>query len=882
MIDFLDVGRLPVAGDNVAIATKRLEAGTTITRGADTFVLSHTILEGHRFAVASIAEGDLLTSWGMAFGKAICAIAPGQYVCNEGVLEALRGRRIDFALPETPNFTDEIPPFNFDAAAVEPAEQIAPAKEQRYFEGFDRGGRGAGTRNVVAVIGVSSRAAGFARRLAMHFREDFGTYKNVDGVVPIAHTEGEDAVQHNRDLVLRTLAGFIVHPNVGAVLLIDHAAAGVQQKDVMAYMAAHDYPHGDVPIKQLSLEAAYASQFDAAVAAVHELLHKANQHRRTQIPAGKLKIALQCGGSDAFSGISGNPLAGWVARAVIAQGGAANLAETDELIGAESYVLKRVKSADVAARFLAVVQRFQDRAAKHGSSAAGNPSGGNKFRGLYNIYLKSLGAAMKREPSVRLDAVIEYGEPMRAPGFYFMDSPGNDLESIAGQVAAGCNMIFFVTGNGSITNFPFVPTLKVVTTSARYELLADDMDVNAGLYLDGMPMDDLGARMLEETLAVASGKPSVGEQAGHAQVQLWRNWRLDDEHTTSALEDSLDIEAYPGIPLPLAAGRSLPIPLAQPRSPDIGLVLPTSLCSGQISQMAAARLNASGSHEQLGIRRFVSLVHTEGCGASSGGSEQLFLRTMCGHLMHPAINRALLMEHGCEKTHNDFFRNYLESENVDTTRYGWASIQQDGGITAVLDRVTTWFAAQRGRPSAGVESPRPRVGLLVAQQMDATQTELFSELVSGIVGDGGAFVIPTTGNRRDDTHRALRTALGISIEAKPTLHYGQPLARNGFHLMASPTWHMQELVAGLGATGVDVILIVSDEFGVPAHPFIPVLQLTGAGVDHGDWQHDPSEHALAALVELLNATMHRDYMPVNEAAQHADLQISRGWRGISL
>ena len=143
-------------------------------------------------------------------------------------------------------------------------------------------------------------------------------------------------------------------------------------------------------------------------------------------------------------------------------------------------MLKNLRDAATAQRFLMMVERFKERVAWHGESCEGNPSGGNKFRGLYNIVLKSIGAAMKRHPDVRLDYCIEYGERMRAGGYYFMDSPGNDLESIAGQVAAGCNAIYFVTGNGSITNVPFVPPLTIVTTTPRYDLLAADMDVNAG------------------------------------------------------------------------------------------------------------------------------------------------------------------------------------------------------------------------------------------------------------------------------------------------------------------------------------------------------------------------------------------------------------------
>lgn len=172
-----------------------------------------------------------------------------------------------------------------------------------------------------------------------------------------------------------------------------------------------------------------------------------------------------------------------------------------------------------------MIAEFKERTAWHGANAEGNPSGGNKYRGLYNIILKSIGAARKKDPVTRLDYAIEYGEPMQETGYYFMDSPGNDLESIAGQVASGCNLIFFATGNGSMTNFPFVPTIKVVTTTRRFQLLAKDMDVNAGLYQDGMSMDELGSQTLNLTVEIASGQRSVGEKAGHAQVQIWRNWR---------------------------------------------------------------------------------------------------------------------------------------------------------------------------------------------------------------------------------------------------------------------------------------------------------------------------------------------------------------------
>ena len=272
---------------------------------------------------------------------------------------------------------------------------------------------------------------------------------------------------NNRELLLRTLAGFIVHPNVGAVVALDFGGEAVTNADLRQYLLDHDYPLAQVLHRFHSLQ----SSFEANVAWFKDLLAdwlpRVNQFERSAQPLSALKIALQCGGSDAFSGISGNPLAAWVAKEVIRYGGSANLAETDELIGAESYVLDKIERLELAQDFLGKIERFKERVSWHGQTAEGNPSGGNKFRGLYNIYLKSLGAAAKRHPDVPLHDIIEYSQRMTSGGFYFMDSPGNDLESVAGQVASGCNMIYFVTGNGSITNFPFVPTIKIVTTTRR-------------------------------------------------------------------------------------------------------------------------------------------------------------------------------------------------------------------------------------------------------------------------------------------------------------------------------------------------------------------------------------------------------------------------------
>ncbi len=469
-----DIARLPAVGDNAAIVTRRVEAGTRVAIGGEVATIDWTLLEGHRFAVEPIAAGAALLSWGLPFGYALRDIAPGEYLHNARMLDALRLREVGFALPETPNFRDTaLEAYDLDEASFQPGCQVTPAQSDitPTFLGYDRGvARGVGTRNYVVILATTSRTGGWARALEDRLRPVAET-PGIDGIVSVTHTEGGAGTPNNLDLLLRTLAGMVVHPNIGAVLVVDRGDEALTGAMLRGYMREQGYPLDDVLHRFVTLR----DGFDADLARGEELIRgwlpAVATARRTEQPLSALKLGLQCGGSDAFSGVSGNPLAAWAAREVVRYGGAANLAETDELIGAEAYVLRNVRDLATARRFLEVVERFKERAAWHGHTAEGNPSGGNLYRGLYNIAIKSLGAATKRDPDVRLDHVIDYGERMLEPGYYFMDSPGNDLESIAGQVASGSNLLYFVTGNGSITNFPFVPTIKIVTTTGRYELL---------------------------------------------------------------------------------------------------------------------------------------------------------------------------------------------------------------------------------------------------------------------------------------------------------------------------------------------------------------------------------------------------------------------------
>lgn len=890
-LSFTEAARLPAPDDNVAIATRRLEAGDTITGDQGQFTLSHTLMEGHRFAIQPIATGDQLLSWGLPFGVALSDIAPGAYVSNKGMLEALRGRQLDFALPASPNFEDRITPYVLDEASIVPAEPVERYASPPTFLGFDRGVRGAGTRNFVVVMGTTSRTAAFARRVAERCT-DLAAAGGFDGVVAVAHTEGGNAeAPNNRQHLLRTLAGFAVHPNVGALLCVDYGSESVSNSALKQALREDGYPIDEVPHRFLSLTGSFDRHLDEAEGQARQWAAELQQDVRVDLPTSHLKLALQCGGSDAFSGVSGNPLAAWAARELIRCGGAANLAETDELIGAEPYVLQRVRDAATARRFLHMVERFKERVAWHGASAEGNPSGGNKFRGLYNIVLKSIGAAMKRHPEVPLDGCLEYSEPIPESGYWFMDSPGNDLESIAGQVASGCNVIYFVTGNGSITNFPFVPTVKIVTTTQRFELLAEDMDVNAGAYQDGTSMDDLGRQIFDLTLAVAAGQRTRGEAAGHSQVSIWRDWPQKDAADLARLQTRAEPDGTP-LTIRTETGPEVQIEaLAGDDGPTldrIGLVLPTSLCSGQIARMAAERLTQRGVGEHAGLSRVAALVHTEGCGVSGGQNEEMYARTMLGYLTHPSVSTALLLEHGCEKTHNDYMRGRLRESGLDASDFGFASVQLDGGIDRVLDIVEDWF---RDRDAAQVPTVTTgagvlRVGLLAAGDTPDAVAQSLAQLSAWIVDAGGTIVVPEGEGLA--THPAFTGSLDLPSCPGPSLAHGAT-ARPGFHVMEAPTGNWTEALTGLGAAGVNLMLAHVGEHPLQGHPLIPMLQVsavaavTAAYGEDLDARLDASSPDLSAeLLHLLVEAGSRRLRPRLWESGNTDFQITRGLLGVSM
>jgi altronate dehydratase len=640
-----------------------------------------------------------------------------------------------------------------------------------------------------------------------------------------------------------------VNPNVGAVLCVDYGSEVVSNAALKDFLAAQKYPIEGLLLDFISIGDSYEGTLERAAGIISSWIPEVNRQQRESVPVSELRIGLQCGGSDAFSGVSANPLAGILSRDVVGFGGSANLAETDELIGAESYVLANVRDLATAEAFMNKLERFQKWAALHGHSAEGNPSGGNMYRGLYNISIKSIGAARKKDPATRLDYVIDFSQRMTAPGFYFMDSPGNDLESIAGQVAAGCNMILFATGNGSITNFPFVPTIKIMTTTRRFELVRNEMDFNAGRYLDGEPLENLGREAFNYMIEVAAGKLSAGERAGHSQVQLWREWR--NNAGDSSAEVFEEVEANDEL---IERAKKIATSAARPR---VAFVLPTSLCSGQIALTIAERLN---QRRNGNFDRAVALPHTEGCGNSGGESERLFMRTMAGYLAHPFVARGLLLEHGCEKTHNDAFRNVLREVGIDASNYAFRSVQLDGGIERVVEKSLEWFHAGNGNKAV---SYRFFTIALHGRDMPPNVKQAFSILTSAFARAGAA-VVRTLGR-------------GERVD------YGERISTPGVFRMQTPTSDVIEILTGLGATGAEIIILFSLHAALPGNAMIPTIRVGAAGeVDVQIHENDSAEWIVDQMLRVISEVRTGARRVTADRLGDVAFQITRGYEGISL
>ncbi len=482
--------------DTVAVAVDALAPGDPVNppgSGAGGLLARDAVPAGHKVSLVAIPAGTPIRRYGQTIGFAGEDIGPGSHVHAHNVTADGFNRAYEFATDLRP------PPL---------------AATPRTFRGYLRPDRRAGTRNYVAVISTVNCSASASRFIAERLPQDvLASYPSIDGVLALTHKGGctgpLDGDDHLR--LERVLAGFAGHPNVGACLLVGLGCEVAQAASVIERQGLG----GRSGIRTLVIQeqGGLRRTVEAGVAALRELLPGAAAVERTELPASMLVLGTQCGGSDGFSGITANPALGVAADLLVAQGGTVILPETPELFGAEHILTTRAVSREVGEALLERIRWWVWYAGVFGASIDNNPTPGNKAGGLTTIYEKSLGAVAKGG-STPLTAVYRYAEAVTAPGLVVMDTPGNDPISLTGVVAGGANVCAFTTGRGSVYGCKPTPCLKIATTSGLYRHMSDDMDLDAGVILDGASVEDVGAAIFEKLLAVASGRRTKSEEQG--------------------------------------------------------------------------------------------------------------------------------------------------------------------------------------------------------------------------------------------------------------------------------------------------------------------------------------------------------------------------------
>jgi altronate hydrolase len=487
----MDVVRLDPS-DNVVTATRALEAGLQL----EGVTANSLIPSGHKIALVDIPAGGIVRKYAQLIGYAARDIAAGDHVHTHNV---------DFRnTQENYEFCTDLRPVT-----------MVPEDKRDTFMGFRRENGAVGTRNYIAIVTSVNCSATAARMIADAFTpEVLADYPNVNGVAAFVHGtgcgmggdgEGFEALQ-------RVMWGYARHPNHAGVLMV---GLGCEMNQIDWLLDAYGLKQGPLfQTMNIQSVAGLRKTVELGVQKVRAMLPLANEARRTPCPASDLMVALQCGGSDAWSGVTANPALGHACDLLAAQGGTGVLAETPEIYGAEHLLTRRATDRATGDRLVGLIRWWEDYTARNRGSMDNNPSPGNKAGGLTTILEKSLGAAAKGGTSP-LMGVYKYAEPVRARGFTFMDSPGYDPASVTGQIAGGCTLVCFTTGRGSAFGSKPSPTIKVATNSQMAKRMSEDMDVDAGTILtEGVSVEEKGREIYDMFLRIASGEKTKSEAQG--------------------------------------------------------------------------------------------------------------------------------------------------------------------------------------------------------------------------------------------------------------------------------------------------------------------------------------------------------------------------------
>ncbi|XZE56419.1 UxaA family hydrolase [Planctomycetaceae bacterium SH139] len=480
--------------DNVVVALESIPTGMTV----DGVVTKDAVGPGHKIALTEIPQGARVIKYGYSIGMATRPIMPGDFVHSHNLATGLDAN-LDYR-------------WQRDESLATPTKS-----EPLTFEGFRRADGRAAIRNEIWIINTVGCINMTASRIAQRASAMFAG-KGVDGIYSFPHPFGCSQLGDDLQATQAILGGLIRHPNAAGVLVIGLGCennqirmqlerAGIENADRIRYFNAQEVE----------------DEVEHGIAMVGELVDYASQFKRQPLPSNELILAMKCGGSDGFSGITGNPLVGRIADKHCGSGGTTILSEVPEMFGAEQLLMQRATSQQVFSDTVALINDFKDYFREHDQPVYENPSPGNKDGGLTTLEEKSLGCVQKAG-SADIVQVLPYGQPATAGlgGVALVNSPGNDATSCTAMTAAGAHIILFTTGRGTPFGVP-APTVKISTNSDLATRKPAWIDFDAGRLLEaGANPAALTDELFQLLVEIASGKEAHNETNGYREIAVWK------------------------------------------------------------------------------------------------------------------------------------------------------------------------------------------------------------------------------------------------------------------------------------------------------------------------------------------------------------------------
>lgn len=437
--------------------------------------------DGHKYALRDIAEGENIIKYGNPIGHAICDIKKGEHVHTHNIKTNLAG-----------NLEYTYEPVFYD---------IPEEDKNRTFMGYVRENGDVGIRNEIWIVNTVGCVNKVAEEIA-----------KATGARCFPHPFGCSQLGDDQLTTQKVLAGMVNHPNAAGVLVLGLGCEN-NNIDVFKEVLGEYNPNR---VKFLVCQE-YEDEVEEGIKVVKELQAYADTFKRTEVPVSKLRIGLKCGGSDGYSGITGNPLVGRLSDKVIAMGGSCVLTEVPEMFGAEHLLMQRCENEEVFNKTVALINDFKDYYTRHNQVIYENPSPGNKKGGITTLEEKSLGCIQKGGLSKVVD-VLDYGDRLSKCGLSLLNGPGNDIVAITNLMAAGVHMVLFTTGRGTPVGSA-VPTVKIATNHNLAVKKANWIDFDASPTLDGNPLTD---ELFEYIIKVANGEETKNEIHGYREISIFK------------------------------------------------------------------------------------------------------------------------------------------------------------------------------------------------------------------------------------------------------------------------------------------------------------------------------------------------------------------------